>query len=263
MQYSFRLQYDGTFFCGSQLQSNVRTVQGDLEYSISKVFSAKIRVKLSSRTDSGVHAYFQVGTFNVNTSMTTQNMIDAINFYLSDDVEIICIHQVKDNNFDPRGDAISRTYTYKLSDSKDLSVLYRQHVTKVKQKIDINIMKLLSKKLVGKHDFASFISSKVPKNAFTKREVFSTSVISKENVIFFTITANSFLHQQIRRIVGSMYRISVGIDKFEVFEDQLSNPKRGKASFVISPKGLTLSNILYKYALECGLPGEKTVSKLR
>ena len=55
-----------------------------------------------------------------------------------------------------------------------------------------------------------------------------------------------------------MYRISVGIDTFfEVFEDQLLNPKRGKASFVISPKGLTLSNILYKYALECGLPGEK------
>ena len=59
-----------------------------------------------------------------------------------------------------------------------------------------------------------------------------------------------------------MYRISVGIDNFEVFDDQLSSPKRGKASFVISPKGLTLSNILYKYALECGLPGEKTVSKL-
>ena len=135
MQYSFRLQYDGTLFCGSQLQNNVRTVQGDLEYSISKVFSSKIRVKLSSRTDSGVHAYFQAGTFNVNTSMTTQNMINAINFYLSDDVEIICIHQVKDNNFDPRGDAISRTYTYKLSDSRDLPVLYRQYITKFKRKM--------------------------------------------------------------------------------------------------------------------------------
>jgi tRNA pseudouridine38-40 synthase len=262
MQYSFRLQYDGTSFYGSQLQKNVRTVQGDLEDSISKVFSSKIRVKLSSRTDSGVHAYFQVGTFNVDTSMTTENITDAINFYLSGDVEIICIHRVKNNNFDPRGDALSRTYTYKISDSKDLPVVYRQYVNKVKKKIDIDIMKLLSTKLLGKHDFASFISSKVPKDASTKREVFSTSVISNDKVIIFSITANAFLHQQIRRIVGSMYRVSVGIDKFEVFEDQLLNPKRGKASFVISPKGLTLSNISYKYALECGLPGEKTISKL-
>ena len=70
MQFSFRLQYDGTLFCGSQLQNNVRTVQGDLENSISKVFSSKIRVKFSSRTDSGVHAHFQVGSFNVNTDMS-------------------------------------------------------------------------------------------------------------------------------------------------------------------------------------------------
>ncbi|MBA31617.1 MAG: tRNA pseudouridine(38-40) synthase TruA [Chloroflexi bacterium] len=262
MQFSFRLQYDGTLFCGSQLQNNVRTVQGDLENSISKVFSSKIRVKFSSRTDSGVHAYFQVGSFSVKTDMTTRNIAEAINYYLSDDVQIICIHRVKMNDFDPRGDAINRTYTYRLSDCKSLSVLSRKYVTKVKKKIDIKIMKYLSNKLVGKHDFSSFISSKVPKNASTQREVMSTSVISDDNVINFSITSNAFLHQQIRRIVGSMYRVSSGIDDVEIFEDQLLRPKRGKASFVISPKGLILSNILYKYALECGLPGEKTISHL-
>lgn len=262
MQFSFRLQYDGTLFCGSQLQNDVRTVQGDLENSISKVFSSKIRVKFSSRTDAGVHAHFQVGSFSVKTDMTTSNIAKAINFYLNDDVQIICIHKVKMNNFDPRGDAISRTYTYRLSDCKSLSVLSRKYVTKVKKTIDINIMKNLSNKLLGKHDFASFISSKVPENASTEREVMNASISSNDSIINFSITSNAFLHQQIRRIVGSMYRISAGIDNIEMFEDQLLSPKRGKASFVISPKGLILSNILYKYALECGLPGEKTISHL-
>ena len=123
-------------------------------------------------------------------------------------------------------------------------------------------MKYLSSQLVGKHDFASFISSKVPENASTHREVMNASIDFDDNVVNFSITSNAFLHQQIRRIVGSMYRVSVGVDDPKIFEDQLLNPQRGKASFVISPKGLILSNISYKYALECGLPGEKTISHL-
>ena len=111
MRFGLVVEYDGTDFHGSQLQSNARTVQGELESALARLFDKDIRMHFASRTDSGVHAIGQVGCFDEETDLQPDQIRKALNYYMTEDVRIRCAQFVQDgpDGFDPRGNACSRS----------------------------------------------------------------------------------------------------------------------------------------------------------
>jgi tRNA pseudouridine38-40 synthase len=256
MRIGLVVEYDGTEFHGSQLQSNARTVQGELENALRKVFNKEIRMYFSSRTDSGVHARGQVGRFDEETDMPPDQIRKALNYYMTKDVRIRCAQLVSDGpeGFDPRSDASSRTYVYTFNDARSEPALGRHFVTLVRKHLDVSVMNDASQTFVGSHDFAAFAGPSTPPDAPTQRDVESASVVRKGENIEFKITANAYLHQQIRRIAGVLYNVGTGKASGDIVGQLLATTKRGTASLVMPAEGLCLEEITYNGSGECGLP---------
>ncbi len=262
MRFGLVVEYDGTEFHGSQLQSNARTVQGELEDALLQIFNKNIRVHFASRTDSGVHARGQVGRFDEETGMSPDQIRRALNYYMTKDVRIRCAQLVQDgpDGFDPRGDASSRTYVYKFNDARSEPALDRHSVTHVRKSVDAVAMNGASQALVGSHDFASFAGPNAPHDAPTRRDVEFASVTRNGDNVEFKITANAFLHQQIRRIAGVLYGVGAGDSPASVVSDLLTTAERGAAFHVMPARGLCLQEITYEGAGECGLPANSPAS---
>lgn len=260
MRFGLVVEYDGTDFHGSQLQSNARTVQGEIEDALHNIFQTKIRVHLASRTDSGVHARGQVGRFDYETDMPADKIRIALNHYMTEDVRIRCAQFVKDGpeGFDPRGDASARTYVYTFNDAQSAPALNRKYVTHVRKQLDAEVMNVACQSLVGSHDFAAFAGPSTPADASTRRVVESATANRTGDNIEFKITANAYLHQQIRRIAGVLYDVGRGNASHEVVGQLLASAERGAASHVMPATGLCLESITYDGSGECGLPAIST-----
>ncbi len=250
------MEYDGTEFHGSQLQSNARTVQGEIENALQQVFNKQIRMYFASRTDSGVHARGQVGRFDEVTDMPPDQIRKALNHYMTKDVRIRCAQLVPDGpeGFDPRSDASSRTYVYTFNDARSEPALERNYVTHVRASLDAEAMNEACQSLVGHHDFASFAGPSTPADAPTLRNVESATATRSGDNIEFKIVANAYLHQQIRRIAGVLYDVGRGVASTERVGQLIASADRGAASHVMPAEGLCLEKISYEGSGECGLP---------
>jgi len=260
MRFGLIVEYDGTEFHGSQLQSNARTVQGEIENALRKIFNKDIRMYMASRTDSGVHARGQVGRFDEVTDMSPDQIRKALNYYMTKDVRIRCAQLVSDGpeGFDPRSDASARTYVYTFNDARSEPALDRHFVTHVRKNLDATVMNDASQAFVGSHDFAAFAGPSTPADAPTQRDVESASVTRNGENIEFKITANAYLHQQIRRIAGVLYDVGTGKTSGDIVSQLLASAVRGEAEHVMPAEGLCLEAITYNPtgsgSGECGLP---------
>ena len=256
MRIGLVVEYDGTEFHGSQLQSNARTVQGEIEKALLKIFQKNIRIYLASRTDSGVHARGQVGRFDQKTDMSPDQIRKALNYHMTKDVRIICAQQVQDGpeGFDPRSDATSRTYVYTFNDAQSEPALARHFVTHVRTNLDAAVMNNAIQAFIGSHDFAAFAGPSTPDRAPTRRVVEHASAVRNGDNVEITITANAYLHQQMRRIVGVLYDVGRGHSPINIVDELLSSVERGVASNVMPAEGLCLTKIAYNGSGECGLP---------
>tara|TARA_B100000686_G_scaffold28856_1_gene29185 strand:+ start:803 stop:1612 length:810 start_codon:yes stop_codon:yes gene_type:complete len=256
MRIGLVVEYDGTEFHGSQLQSNARTVQGEIEKALLKIFQKNIRIYFASRTDSGVHARGQVGRFDQETDMPPDQIRKALNYHMTKDVRIMCAQRVPDGpgGFDPRSDAASRTYVYTFNDARSQPAMGRHFVTHVRANLDAVIMNNASQAFIGSHDFAAFAGPSTPENAPTRRVVKHASAIRQDDNIKITITANAYLHQQMRRIVAVLYDVGRGNSPISIVDELLSSAERGAASNVMPAEGLCLTKITYNGSGECGLP---------
>jgi len=256
MRIGLLVEYDGTEFHGSQIQTNARTVQGEIENALHSVFNKNIRMHFASRTDAGVHARGQVGCFDEETNMSPDKIRKALNHYMTKDVRIRCAQLVQDGTegFDPRGDASARTYVYTFNDARSAPALDRHVVTHVRESLDAEAMDVASQSMVGLHDFAAFAGPSAPLDAPTLRNVESVSTTRNGDNIEFKITANAYLHQQIRRIAGVLYDVGRGNASTEIVGQLLASANRGEASHVMPAEGLCLEAISYNGSGECGLP---------
>ena len=249
-KYFLIISYEGTNFYGSQIQKNLRTVQGDLEHAIEKVFGIFSRILLASRTDTGVHADFQVGTFvtNSNIKFSSNSLRSALNTYLSGDLKILFAGKLTERDlfFNPRRDAISREYIYTFDDAEVLEPKFRNYVYHVNGKLDENKMDEAATFLIGTHDFISFSGSSTSLSDSTIRNVFDCKVIRIKNKVYFSIIANAFLHQQIRRISALLLQIGLNKKSPNMMKKILSLKNNGEFTHVLSPNGLCLKKIEYK-----------------
>jgi tRNA pseudouridine38-40 synthase len=211
------LEYDGASYHGSQFQANVPTVQGEIEKALMKLTGEKIRVKMASRTDAGVHAIGQVAGFLTDSSLPLPVFIDGLNHYLPGDIAVKEAYR-SDDAFDVRRRAIRRTYKYYILNSATRSPIRQGFSCRVTGGLDIEAMRRACRALIGRHDFASFIASaETARTRLTVREVYRAEITKDGDMIVLEMAASSFLPHQVRNTVGSLIKVGQGkmtVDEF-------------------------------------------------
>ena len=253
MRIGLIVEYEGTEFHGSQLQSNARTVQGELERALQTVFQEEIRIQLASRTDAGVHATGQAAAFDVETRLAEGTIRKALNHYLPEDVCVRTAARVADR-FDPRRDALAREYVYTLADVAVASPLRRRVEAHVRERLDEGAMERAGRVFEGTHDFASFAGSATPKNASTVRRIDSVRTARRGDQVTVLIRGNAFLHQQVRRMTAALVEVGQARITAARVKEYLETPERGASRRIMPAHGLCLVGIAYPDAGPEGLP---------
>ena len=240
--YKITISYDGTSLHGWQIQKNSRTVQGDIENALEKIFNQKINLIGAGRTDSGVHALGQVANFKVSTSMTPNELKNALNGNLGRDIFIISCHEVN-LDFHSRFSAVKREYIYKIQ--TNFTPISRNFSWSLDSNfIDINILNECSKLVMGEHDFSQ-LSKKNVEIENKNCHIYSSKWIVDDSSLNYIISANRFLHHMVRYLVGVMIEVSkknlLSIDDFE----SMLNANKRKFIFKAPSKGLYLNRVLY------------------
>lgn len=204
-RYLAKIAYDGTAFCGWQIQPQDRTVQAVVEAALSVVAKQPIAVTAAGRTDARVHAFGQYCHFDFPINMTTNQLYKALNTKLSKEVQIISIQRVVED-FHARYDAFSRTYKYIIT-TKPTPFERSYKSSFPRHKLNLESMNKCIPYFIGKHDFVSF-SKFNPDIKSTICEISELTVNSVGTDFVLQITADRFLHNMVRRIVGTMVNIS-------------------------------------------------------
>lgn len=237
------IEYDGTDFCGWQMQPSQRTVQGEIEKAIKIIAGKEIIIFGAGRTDAGVHANGQVANFHIDSHIHSHRFAAAINSLLPKDVVIKESIEV-DDCFHSRYNSIGKEYKYIIYNDKIRSTLLRDYSYYVNYHLDIEKMYRASRILVGTHDFRSFMSSGGSAKK-TIRSIHSLDMISEKNIIEITINGNGFLYNMVRIIVGTLIDIGRGRIREEELDNILHSKNRDKAGHTAVAKGLYLKKVFY------------------
>jgi tRNA pseudouridine38-40 synthase len=239
------IEYDGTNYHGSQLQANAPTIQGEIEKALKKLTGERIRIKTASRTDAGVHARGQVVCFNTAAALPLRSFIDGLNHYLPPDIAVQQAYATKEP-FDVRRRAVSREYRYTILNSPARSPLKQGHCYRVTGNLDTAAMQQAAQGLIGRHDFASFVSSaETARQKRTVRDVFKAEITRDGEMIYFDIVANSFLPHQVRNIAGSLIKVGQGKMTADEFYGIVKAGTPGLAGPTAPAEGLCLVRVNY------------------
>ncbi len=242
-KFKITIEYDGTNYVGWQRQDNGISIQEELEKAIFKLSGKKINIFGAGRTDAGVHALGQVAHFDLKKIFDLDNIRDGLNQHLRPHpIAILKVEKVSDN-FHARFSAKFRTYKYVISNRRTPLTIYKNKAWEVFKKLDIDKMILESKFFIGKHNFEAFRSINCQSNSATK--TINDIIISKEeDNILIEILAKSFLHSQVRIIVGTLVDIAKGKIKKNV-KEIINEEKRSQAGITAPACGLYLVKVNY------------------
>lgn len=232
--------YDGADFAGFQVQPGPRTVQRVLEYALSGLAREPVRVRAAGRTDAGVHALGQVVSFE--SDLHPEVILRAAPSVLPSDVSIVDAASGPEE-FDARRSARSRSYTYLIWTAEPPHPLYRRYAFAPRRAIDPFRVDRALRVLVGEHDFTSF--ARVREDQSPMRTVLEASCVADTPFVRITITAESFLHQMVRSIVGTALEIGGGRRDVDWMGEVLEARDRAVAGPVAPAHGLTLTAVDY------------------
>lgn len=239
------VEYDGTDYHGSQYQANAPTVQGEIEKALKMLTGEKIRIKMASRTDAGVHARGQVVAFDTSTVLPVKSFVDGMNHFLPDDIAVKEAYRAADG-FDVRRRAVSREYRYYILNSPARSPMRQRFSYRINGDLDVEAMDRACKALIGRHDFASFVASENTARARrTVRDVFEAEVKRDGDMIIFKMVANAFLPHQVRNTAGALIRVGQGRMTVEEFHDLTTSGTPGLAGPTAPAAGLCLTRVNY------------------
>ena len=236
-----RVSYDGTDFCGWQVQNEMRTVEGELNKALNELTGEDIEVIGASRTDSGVHAKGNVAVFDTESTIPAEKFMYAINSLLPEDVTVVESKEV-DIDFHPRHCNSIKTYEYRIYTSRINNPLKRRFAFRFPTDLDVIKMDEAAKYLIGVHDFKSFCCVRTQAET-TVREIFSADVFRDDEDIVIRVTGAGFLYNMVRIIAGSL--MEVGSGKYEPahIKEVLDGTDRTLAGPTAEPQGLTLISI--------------------
>ena len=209
--FKITFEYDGAEFAGWQIQAQgERTVQGEMEAVIAKVFKQPLKVIASGRTDSGVHARGQVASFKADTRMKPLEIQRALNSLLPADIAVHDVRQVK-SDFHAQYSVKEKTYRYTVLNRKYRSVFLRDRVYFHPYPLNISRMRKGAQCLVGRHDFKSFQAyDPLRAERQTVRSIKKIVIKKEGDLIHMDVTADGFLYKMVRNIAGTLLAIGAG-----------------------------------------------------
>ena len=250
MNFKLLIQYDGTDFHGWQVQENQRTVQGELERTLSLIEDAEVSVVGSGRTDAGVHAEGQVANIQLNRAFTPDKLRLAINGNLWRDVRILKVEKAADD-FHARFSAKMKTYVYRVVNAPVVSPFWARYAHHEARPLDIGRMNETARLFLGEHDWTAFSAARsdVEHRVRTITEFTVESYWdfrANASILEFRISANGFLRYMVRSIVGTMLEVGRGEKDSDTIQTAIVNLNRDLAGKTAPAHGLTLLKVHYE-----------------
>lgn len=246
--------YDGTNYCGWQLQPNGITIEEVLTKALSDLLREPVIVIGASRTDSGVHAMGNVAVFDTENRMPADKICFALNQRLPDDIRIQESQEVSPA-FHPRKWNCIKTYEYKILNRKIDMPVSRLYSHFCYFDLDVEKMREAAGYLIGEHDFKSFCTVRTQAED-TVRRIYSLDVNKAEDMIVIRIKGNGFLYNMVRIIAGTLMKVGMGVYPPQHVEEILDAKNRKAAGPTAVAKGLTLVNLEYEKEPELEIRGE-------
>lgn len=243
MRYFIKFAYNGKNYFGYQIQPNAISVQETLEKALSLLLREQILIVGAGRTDSGVHAKEMFAHFDIESAIDSPTLVKKLNSFLPKDIVVYDFINV-DDEAHARFDATKRTYEYDIHTFKDAFInegSWYQHQT-----LDVDKMNEACKILFDYVDFECF--SKVHTDVHTFNcKIYEANWQQNGNQLKFTISADRFLRNMVRAIVGTMINIGIGKISLEDFRNIIESKDRSQAGFSVPAHGLYLVKVEYPY----------------
>ncbi len=247
-RYALKIEYDGKPFAGWQRQADQPSVQGSIEAALARLEPREHTIAAAGRTDAGVHATAQVATFDLEKDWDAFRLSEALNFHLKPaPVAILKAARVADD-FHARFSAIERQYLFRLVVRRAPMTHEAGQVWRVRNPLDLQAMREGAAHLVGLHDFTTFRSSicqaKSPVKTIDEISIEERTIPHGQEFRFF-LRARSFLHNQVRSIVGTLEKVGSGAWAPDQVKDALEACDRAACGPVCPPQGLYLCGVGY------------------
>ncbi len=241
--YKIVVEYDGTPFVGWQQQKNGQSIQAALQEALVKLSGEKVTIYGAGRTDAGVHAYGQVASFTINKQIETDVIRDGLNQHLRPQPIAIQKAEIVDHDFHARFSAKKRWYKYEIINRRPPLTIDANRAWCVYKNLNIQKIKNELSSFLGKHDFNAFRSTHCQSKTSIKT-IDSFDIKNENKKIIFKISAKSFLHSQVRIMVGTLVDIGKGnIDRS--IETIIKLKNREYAGQTAPAQGLYLTNVEY------------------
>jgi len=240
------IQYDGTNYFGWQRQPGTsRTIQSTVEKALTKILGEAVHLTAAGRTDSGVHAAYQVANFKTNNAMPLRKIQYGLNSLLPDDIRVLSVH-LPAPDFNSRYHAREKTYQYTILNRPFTDVFCRHYVYHYGiAKLDVSRMRSAARLLVGEHDFTSFRAGGTKHSKPSSRFIKNIKIIRTGPCIVIRITGNGFLYKMVRGIAGTLIEIGRGKLPVKCIRGILKSRNRASAGPTAPACGLCLIRVRY------------------
>ena len=255
--FKLTIAYDGTDFHGWQIQANKPTIQGEIVNVLRRITQENVQLHGAGRTDAGVHAFGQVGSFRTQSTLSAGEFQRALNALLPPTIRIAAAEEVGPD-FNARWSARGKIYRYRLYRGKVVPPMLWRYVLHYPFPLDEEAMRDAAARFVGVHDFASFAAStgseEDDKERSTEREIFSTELVRSPDgeELVFTVRGRSFLRYMVRKMVGTL--LDVGRSKLqpEDINRLYALKDRSKSGPTVPPQGLCMVSVDHEEAFRIG-----------
>jgi tRNA pseudouridine38-40 synthase len=252
MRYALGIEYDGSAFNGWQSQPDGKTVQDALEFALTKVADAPVRVHCAGRTDAGVHALCQVAHFETSAQRPDTAWVRGVNANLPTTVAVRWAQPVGED-FHARFSAQGRHYRYLLLNRPQRPALWANYAGWHHVALDANAMQEAAQHLVGEHDFSAFRAAECQAKSPIKT-LYRADVRREGDWLVFDFHANAFLHHMVRNLVGTLIYVGKGAHSAAWAAEVLDSRSRDAAAPTFSAAGLYFAGV--DYDPQFGLTGK-------
>ena len=241
-----RLAYDGTNYCGFQVQPNGHTVAAAFQNGLEAVLGSRPDIKGCSRTDAGVHALDFALNFHADTRIPMEKLPLALNMHLPDDIRVRSARQVPED-FHARYSAHAKTYRYRIRNSAVESPFDSRYTVRIPRPLDVGRMQAAADCCVGTHDFSAFCAagSSAAAHGDTVRTISACRVWREDDLVRIEVTADGYLYNMVRILAGTLTEAGAGRLAPQAVADILAGRDRSRAGPTLPARGLFLYRVEY------------------
>jgi len=257
--FKLTIAYDGTDFHGWQIQAEKPTIQGEIVSVLRRLTQEHVYLHGAGRTDAGVHALGQVGSFRTQSALSAEEFQRALNALLPRTIRIVDSEEVGPD-FDARWSARGKIYRYRIYRGKVVPPMIWRYVLHYPFPLDEEAMRDAAARFAGTHDFASFAAStgseEDDKERSTEREIFSAELVrtADDEELVFTVRGRSFLRYMVRKMVGTLLDVGRCRLKPDDIDRLFELRDRSKSGPTVPPQGLVMVEVQHEEAWRLGRP---------